>query len=227
MDEREQADKCNWYDHKTVVIILLILFFPVGLFAMWKNKGFLNKTKITVSAVFAFLMIIGLIPKNFVTPEAKSYQVIKRSDFSFPGRSRLNFILLAPEATSYTEFAHTAMKAALDKQRETGADVICAVIEPSVKAVGRGDNYAIASYAPDGKGNSGDQDWKWSISVAERPFTQKEMLVLEAWEECCENFQVNGLTDELKLKKFLSQKLQLPIEEIRIPLLNRKEYFPE
>lgn len=46
----------NW-----VVVLLLIVFFPVGLYLMWAKTNWKKNTKIIVTVVVAFLAIIGLI----------------------------------------------------------------------------------------------------------------------------------------------------------------------
>lgn len=43
------------------VIILLIIFFPVGLYLMWAKTGWNKTVKIIISVIFALLIIIGLM----------------------------------------------------------------------------------------------------------------------------------------------------------------------
>ncbi len=37
--------RSGWYDSKVVVIVFLIVFFPVGLYGLWKTDQFTSKTK--------------------------------------------------------------------------------------------------------------------------------------------------------------------------------------
>ncbi len=46
------------------VIILLILFFPIGLYLMWAKTNCSKAAKITVTAVFVILAVIGLFSNN-------------------------------------------------------------------------------------------------------------------------------------------------------------------
>lgn len=62
--QTESDSKSAWYDNKAVVIALLFFFFPVGLYAMWKNKKFSNKTKWIVSGFFGFLVLVSGISDN-------------------------------------------------------------------------------------------------------------------------------------------------------------------
>ena len=39
----------KWFDSKPIVVISLILFFPLGLSALWKNSAFSSKTKWAVT----------------------------------------------------------------------------------------------------------------------------------------------------------------------------------
>jgi len=53
------SKKSSWYDNKVIVIALLVVFFPVGLYGMWQNKQFTNKTKWIVSGIFALLIVLS------------------------------------------------------------------------------------------------------------------------------------------------------------------------
>ena len=43
----------KWYQKKNGIIIVLILFFPVGLYLMWKHSDWNNKTKVIISYSFS------------------------------------------------------------------------------------------------------------------------------------------------------------------------------
>lgn len=47
----------KWYDKTWVVILLCILFFPVGLYALWKNATISKGWKIGVTTFFALAII--------------------------------------------------------------------------------------------------------------------------------------------------------------------------
>lgn len=50
-------EKSRWYDNKTVVLVLLVVFFPAGLYALWKNTGFSKRTKGIVTGVVAVVFV--------------------------------------------------------------------------------------------------------------------------------------------------------------------------
>ncbi len=52
-------NKKSWYESKAVVIFLIILFYPVGLYGMWKSSRFSGKTKWIVTGFFIFFAIIS------------------------------------------------------------------------------------------------------------------------------------------------------------------------
>lgn len=60
MSNSDQREKRNWYDNKTLIVVLLILFFPVGLYALWKNRDFSKNAKWAITAGVAFLVILAL-----------------------------------------------------------------------------------------------------------------------------------------------------------------------
>lgn len=53
----ENQTELKWYQKPTGVIILLIFFFPVGLYLMWKNKLWTKRTRWIVTGVLALIII--------------------------------------------------------------------------------------------------------------------------------------------------------------------------
>ena len=53
----------KWYDKSWLVIILCIIFFPVGLYGLWKNQSFSKGWKIGVTLVIA-LIVLAQIGKD-------------------------------------------------------------------------------------------------------------------------------------------------------------------
>lgn len=64
MDNNTQNEKSNWYDKKALVFVLLLIFCPVGLYALWKNNLFAKKTKIILTSVLSGLMLLGILSEN-------------------------------------------------------------------------------------------------------------------------------------------------------------------
>jgi hypothetical protein len=54
-----ETQKSNWYNKTTIVILLCILFFPVGLYGLWKNQSISKGWKIGVTVIIAIFAIIG------------------------------------------------------------------------------------------------------------------------------------------------------------------------
>jgi len=62
----------KWYQKKGWIIALLFLFFPAGLFLMWKSNKFNKTTKILVAIFFVFMFII--------TPASQEKQNINQAN---------------------------------------------------------------------------------------------------------------------------------------------------
>ena len=60
----EETAKTNWYDKKALVIILLVIFFPVGLYALWKSNRFSKMSKGIITAVIVILLIFGFMDEQ-------------------------------------------------------------------------------------------------------------------------------------------------------------------
>ena len=65
----ENQTEPKWYQKQTGIIILLILFFPVGLYLMWKYQLWTKKSRWIVSGVLALLVIANYGKK----PMSSSY----------------------------------------------------------------------------------------------------------------------------------------------------------
>ena len=59
----ENQTELKWYQKPNGVIILLIFFFPVGLYLMWKNELWTKQTRWIVTGVLA-LVVIANAGKN-------------------------------------------------------------------------------------------------------------------------------------------------------------------
>ena len=53
-----------WYDNRFVVIALCIFFFPIGLYALWKNNEISKQWKIGGTAIIAILFIAAGLSDN-------------------------------------------------------------------------------------------------------------------------------------------------------------------
>ena len=56
----------KWYENRTLVIVWLLLFFPVGLYGLWKSDRFQRQRQIwiTVAVVAVFLLLGGSLMLN-------------------------------------------------------------------------------------------------------------------------------------------------------------------
>lgn len=52
-----QTTQSKWYDKTWLVIVLCIFFFPIGLYALWKNQSISKGWKIGVTVVIALIVI--------------------------------------------------------------------------------------------------------------------------------------------------------------------------
>ena len=59
--ETAEVKKKKWYQTTGGIIALLILFFPAGLYLMWKHAGWSKKVKWGITGVFAVLFLIAAL----------------------------------------------------------------------------------------------------------------------------------------------------------------------
>ncbi|MCB1201328.1 MAG: hypothetical protein KDK41_11845 [Leptospiraceae bacterium] len=171
--------------------------------------------------------------------DALEYEVIKSDDNSIEGRKRMTFAIKS-SAKTMEDRQHTTAKAALQLQEKHSLDTIYIHLEEDIKTATGGYQYCIVSFAPDGKGN-GSNDWEWQSSCADNVTTslggcqgpnddqdcvsniisKKQVEIIAAWRENREKFIENGSLNEAKLKKFISEKLSIPVNRVTLPLVQR------
>jgi hypothetical protein len=62
--EQQNTNSNAWYEKTWLVIILCIIFFPVGLYALWKNSSISKGWKIGVTVIIALIVIANIGGKN-------------------------------------------------------------------------------------------------------------------------------------------------------------------
>lgn len=87
-----QASANKWYENKIVVLVLCIIFFPVGLYALWKSNTISKGWKIAGTLIFVLPGVIAIIltdnkngrssvPQAHInSPTAKAAKAAYRSD---------------------------------------------------------------------------------------------------------------------------------------------------
>lgn len=66
--------KTKWYYKKWFVVLTLILFFPIGVFLLWKSKSFGKKSKIIITGIFFVFLFIG-----FISPDEETSTTVTNS----------------------------------------------------------------------------------------------------------------------------------------------------
>src|SRR6266567_1647948 len=70
--EGQSINNKKWYARNGWIIALFVLFFPAGLFLMWKYTNWPKVLKWLISAIFVFSVLISLIPSS--TPKNQAQQ---------------------------------------------------------------------------------------------------------------------------------------------------------
>lgn len=95
----------KWYQKPAAIVILLILFFPAGLFLMWKYAKWDKKVKwtLTVVSILLFFSVMGTAPhqnaqksvenKKVEKPKKHiTYEVVRRWDIPNGGEGKVILI---------------------------------------------------------------------------------------------------------------------------------------
>lgn len=58
---QEEESQARWYHRNGPVILWLILFFPVGLYGMWKGQRFSPATRSIVTIIYGIMMVANMV----------------------------------------------------------------------------------------------------------------------------------------------------------------------
>jgi len=58
--QKHQKQSQKWYNSPIIINLLLVLFFPVGLYLLWKSTSIAKWWKVTATIIIAYLVIVNL-----------------------------------------------------------------------------------------------------------------------------------------------------------------------
>lgn len=93
-------NKTKWYKTSLGIVALLILFFPVGIFLMWRYSSWHKYLKIGITSVFALFFLAGAFGSNdkqITTPESAPTKVAQpspKADKSTPTANETDILRL-------------------------------------------------------------------------------------------------------------------------------------
>lgn len=58
--QESHSSNSAWYEKTGLVVLLCIIFFPIGLYALWKNSSIAKGWKIAVTALIAIILIVNI-----------------------------------------------------------------------------------------------------------------------------------------------------------------------
>lgn len=80
--ENNNSNSNAWYEKTWLVVILCIIFFPVGLYALWKNSSISKGWKIGVTAIIALIVIANLGDKDKASATSTETQNVVETEQS-------------------------------------------------------------------------------------------------------------------------------------------------
>jgi len=55
-----ESEKLKWHEKPIIIILLLIFFFPLGLYFMWKNGMWSKSVRLILTSIFVFIVIANM-----------------------------------------------------------------------------------------------------------------------------------------------------------------------
>lgn len=144
------------------------------------------------------------------------------------------WFIVSEGATTYEEYAQTAIQAVRDLYHLYERDYTSVLLIPNDK-LEYALSYAHASYAADGKGALGmtgsapAKEMYWKVRATGHPLTGQELAIAELWFEKMPDFpSKNPLSslsyDEEALRQYVADSLNISNAEVNLPQISYKEY---
>jgi hypothetical protein len=83
MDQQNTSPEV-WYEKTWLVVLLCIVFFPVGLYALWKNSSISKGWKIGITVVLALFVLISITPDPPAEGDAAAGETVSEASGSSP-----------------------------------------------------------------------------------------------------------------------------------------------
>ena len=138
------------------------------------GKAFGKGTVAFLVFLIVYTIAISKAESIDIQGKAHAYKVIYAYDYSFLGRKRIRWAIVAKHAITVDDKAYTAIQAALDLMAEAPeTHQVDIWLEYDNSLLGNGDQAAIVTDTPDGKGNSGQEENSkvWEVAVSEQNLT--------------------------------------------------------
>lgn len=71
------SEEKHWYDKTWLVIVLCIIFFPVGLYALWKNSSISKGWKIGITVLISLIVITNISNNDKTTTPVENNNVVE------------------------------------------------------------------------------------------------------------------------------------------------------
>ena len=113
--------KHSWYENKVVVIVFLLIFFPVGVYGLWKNKNFGKVTKILLTCIIGFFLLIGIFSSDDTSSTSSSSNVKKQVEIQQAPKpkkvSNLDFYTIRKKIENMTEAQFNVYSRSIEGKR--------------------------------------------------------------------------------------------------------------
>jgi len=154
--------KSKWYEKKIIVIALLFLFFPVGLYGLWKGSVFNRNTKLGLTILFIFL----IITVNFDNKNKQSFKPSPDAQVIQPSKPMDKILSVSDFKYTMDNKPAVSIISCIDKENSTEITLLRSNIKEGYSIDSkRRDKYKILSATATYDGNMYDQSERHDTSL--------------------------------------------------------------
>jgi hypothetical protein len=227
----KNADNEAWYDRGWLVWGLVVLLWPVGLYGLYRRGTLTGRATAFISAFLLLLSVTAFLQnpadetQNTALldmqrfPRAVEYTVIDEKQYEAKvGRLRVDFSILAPKANDFMSRSQTLMKATREKVNGHNPTVGIGSLFQSEAHSKFGSPTARVTYAEDGNGLGGNQDFTWELSASIRPLTEHGLKAVQTWEANRPAYASDGeftIQEEKQLMQDVAQQMGITADSAK------------
>lgn len=220
----EKQLKNKWYDKDVWVYVWLVLFFPVGLYGLYKNETIGKGIKYTIYVVFSILIVGNMCtkkqPNNAVVQQSNEPQqtppkrFVERGMVVFDANGNkvtpdLTYWIVEQELDDTPIKSQVVWHVAVEGQYDKAIlqDLLTHLYEKAnslsgFKYYNPATHYQIVVYASEDRAKSKSGNWVALLNkIRENPFDYKfnELMITEAQKPATEKF---GLSENMRMQVY-------------------------
>ncbi len=179
----------------------------------------MNRKIFTTLSVITILSFLGCSDKidNNIKQYAKDYTLKKSDEYSYNNYKRIKWFIESPKSITTQERAYTVIKAAKECKKQTQAKE-CTIYQLTTQSsyLWGGYFYTVGTIK---------EDNSLEVEVSDIQLTQIDVNIIELYANMRFKYQdMEAVKFEKMFYQMVSEQLNIPLEDVKLPWITRKNF---